>query len=155
MNEEKIIEVNGLVRAKSRNELISMCKERSLPVSGTKHDMAVRLIGGWADEDTCTSIRLQPSIKPIIIKRNCNGQWEFDGIIFDDNTRNAIGYLTDNGSVQPLQRDHIDICKKYKFKYILPCSLDDRSDHNDRQAVVDSSDSESETDSDNEDENNS
>jgi hypothetical protein len=47
MNEKKILEVNSLVRANSRTDLIQKCKEKNLSVSGTKHDMAVRLIGGW------------------------------------------------------------------------------------------------------------
>ena len=121
MNEKKILEVNSLVRANSRTDLIQKCKEKNLSVSGTKHDMAVRLIGGWdADEAKTTS-----SIPKIIITRNSRGMWEYNGILFDDKTKNAIGYLDVDGKVKPLQREHIEICKRYKFRYNLPDVLDE------------------------------
>lgn len=128
MNEQKIIEVNSLVRAKSRGELIQMCKDKNLTYSGTKHDMAVRLIGGWSkekEEDMEPSLRLQPSVRPIVIRKNDKGMWEYERIVFDDKTKNAVGYLADTGEVVPLQRSHIEICKRYKFKYMMPEVLDD------------------------------
>lgn len=155
MNEQKIIEVNGLVRAKSRGELILMCKEKNLSFSGTKHDMAVRLIGGWdkeKDEDVEPSLRLQPSIRPVVIKKNDKGMWEFEGIVFDNKTKNAIGYLSEEGTVLPLQRTQIEICKKYKFKYMLPEVLDDEP--NSRKPILDGSSSSEEEESDEEEEDN-
>jgi len=124
MNETKIAEVNALVRKNSRNELARLCKEKNLNCSGTKHDMAVRLIGGLNDEKKEKIVEV---VKKIVIKRNTQGQWEYDGLIFDDKTKNVIGSISE-GVIQPLQRKDIEKCKQYKFKYSLPVILDDRED---------------------------
>jgi len=124
MNETKIAEVNALVRKNSRNELARLCKEKNLTCSGTKHDMAVRLIGGLNDEKKEKIVEV---VKKIIIRRNHNGQWEYDGLIFDDKTKNVTGVLSE-GVIQPLKRKDIEKCKQYKFKYILPIILDERDD---------------------------
>ena len=127
MNEDKVKQVNTLVRAKSRTELITMCKERTLAANGTKHDMAVRLIGGWDDNKQAPNTT--PTIPQIVIRKNTHGHWTYEGIVFDDKTKNAIGTLSSDGTnILPLQREHIEICKKYKFRYILPEILDDRED---------------------------
>ena len=124
MNETKIAEVNTLVRKNSRTELIRLCKEKNLSISGTKHDMAVRLIGGLNEEN---KVILTPHVKKIIIRRDPSGRWEYEGLIFDDKTKNVVGRLED-GIVKPLQRQDIEKCKQYKFRYTLPPILDERQD---------------------------
>jgi len=125
MDETKIKEVNQLVKSKSRTELIAMCKEKVLSATGTKHDMAVRLLGGW-EQGKGEKLSLQPTIPKIII-RKIQGQWihENSGIVFDDKTRNAIGSRDPQGKVIPLTRSMIEICKRYKFRFQLPDALDD------------------------------
>lgn len=125
MNETKIAEVNTLVRKNSRTELIRLCKEKNLSVSGTKHDMAVRLIGGLCEEKRDV---LEPQVKKIIIRRNAHGDWEYEGLIFDDKTKNVVGRLGEDGVVKPLQRQDIEKCKQFKFRYTLPQILDERHD---------------------------
>lgn len=120
MNENKIAEVNKLVRKHSRNELMRLCKEKSLSCVGTKHDMAVRLMGGL--EETKTIV--EEHNRKIIIKRNANGQWEFEGLIFDDRTKNVVRRADGNA----LQRPDIEKCHQYKFRYILPEILEERPD---------------------------
>lgn len=125
MNETKIAEINTLVRKNSRNELARMCKEKNLSCSGTKHDMAVRLVGGLGSGDS------QPppaSVRKIIIRRNVFGVWEYDGLVFDDKTKNVIGCACADGSVRPLQRADIEKCRQHKFRCVLPNLLDDRPD---------------------------
>lgn len=124
MNETKIAEVNTLVRKNSRTELVRLCKEKNLSVSGTKHDMAVRLIGGLNEEK---KVVLEPQVKKIIIRRNRSGEWEYEGLVFDDKTKNVVGRL-EEGVVKPLQRQDIEKCKQYKFRYTLPPILDERHD---------------------------
>lgn len=137
MNETKIAEVNTLVRKNSRTELIRQCKEKNLNCSGTKHDMAVRLIGGVEKKEV-----IEPHMKKIIIRRNNQGQWEYDGLIFDDKTKNVIGKLDDNGNILSLQRLDIEKCKRYKFRYTLPQILDERHDEHRNLAHELSSDEE-------------
>ena len=127
MNEQKVADLNRLVRVHSRPELIQMCKEKNLSVSGTKHDMAVRLIGGLKNDGE-ESVKLEPSINKLIIKKNANNQWEFEGLIFDNKTKNVIGVLDRYGSIQRLTRTDIEKCKQYKFKFQMPDVLDERPD---------------------------
>lgn len=124
MNETKIAEINTLVRKNSKNELMRLCQEKKLSCSGTKHDMAVRLMGGLK-----TTIQ-EPKqyIKKIVIQRNKQGLWEFEGLIFDDKTKNVVGCLGSDGQVRPLQRKDIEKCRQYKFLYIMPEILDERPD---------------------------
>ena len=139
MNETKIAEVNTLVRKNSRTELIRLCKEKSLSCAGTKHDMAVRLIGGEKKEI------IEPQVKKLIIRRNKHGEWEYEGLIFDDKTKNVVGRLED-GVVKPLQRQDIEKCKQFKFRYTLPQILDERHDITRNMAHELSSDEEEEDD---------
>lgn len=147
MNETKIAEVNLLVRKNSRNELVRLCKEKSLPYSGTKHDMAVRLIGGLGEEKKEVIVQ---SIKKIIIRKNTYGQWEYDLLIFDDKSKNVIGKAGPDGAVSPLQREDIEKCKQYKFKFALPDILDERTDIEKNNAHELSSDDDNDEDLDDE-----
>jgi hypothetical protein len=133
---DKVSEINTLVKGKTRNELVLMCKEKNLPHSGTKHDMAVRLVGGLTEKTTSIVQKI-----PMLVIPRVNGKWVFQDIVFDDNTKNAVGRLLPDGSVGPLQRKQIDLCKQYKFKYILPECLDERPDPSEIQKN-DSSDEE-------------
>lgn len=125
MNETKIAEVNSLVRKNSRNELVRLCKEKNLPSSGTKHDMAVRLIWGLGEEKKEAIVQ---TIQKIIIRKNAYGQWEYNGLVFDDRSKNVIGKPGPGGAIDPLQREDIEKCKQYKFKFALPDILDERTD---------------------------
>jgi len=123
MNETKIAEVNTLVRKNSRTELMRLCKEKNLNCSGTKHDMAVRLIGGLEEKK-----QVMEHVKKIVIQRNQYGEWDFEGLIFDNKTKNVVGRMHEDGVLRPLQRQDIEKCKQYKFRYTLPQILDERHD---------------------------
>lgn len=150
MNEEKIAEVNRLVRKHSRNELVQLCKEKNLPCSGTKHDLSVRLIGGFTKTQEEKQVIIE-QVRKLKITRNTHGQWEFEGLIFDKNTKNVIGWV-ENGDpeVKPLQRDQIEKCKQYKFKYNLPEILDERQDIDNSKIYELSTEDEAENDEDDE-----
>jgi hypothetical protein len=151
MNETKIAEVNLLVRKNSRNELVRLCKEKNMACSGTKHDMAVRLIGGFDQEP---KEKLVADIKKIVIKRNTKGQWEYDRLIFDDKTKNVIGCLDEDNTLKPLQRDDIEKCKQHKFRFVLPNILDERTDIDNKKSHELSSDEDNDADDDDDLENN-
>ena len=121
MNENKIAEVNKLVRKHSRTELVRLCKEKNLACVGTKHDMAVRLMGGFEE----TKMAVEEHNRKIVITRNAEGKWEYEGLIFDDRTKNVISRADGN----PLQREDIEKCRQYKFRYVLPEILEERTDN--------------------------
>jgi hypothetical protein len=143
MNEDKIVEINTLVRKNSRTELVRMCKEKNLSCSGTKHDMAVRLMGGLSKHTSA-----EPSVRKIIIRRNARGLWQYEDLVFDDKTKNVVGRIGADGiTILPLQRADIEKCRQYKFHYVLPDLLDDRPDAVKAHAI---SDDEEEDDDDDE-----
>ena len=141
MNESKIAEINTLVRKNSRTELVRLCKEKNLNYSGTKHDMAVRLTGGLEKEVVVSHV------KKIVIHRNDHGLWEYEGLVFDDKTKNVVGRW-ENGVLQPLRRSDIEMCKQYKFRYNMPSVLDERADAHRNMAHELSSDEEEEEEED-------
>lgn len=152
MNENKIAEINTLVRKNSKNELMRLCKEKNLNYSGTKHDMAVRLIGGLKPETN--TLQKEKHVKKIIVRKNKMDLWEFEGLIFDDKTKNVIGCLDQDGTIQPLQRKDVEKCKQYKFLYTLPEILDERLNVSKNIMEQISSSDEEEQEDDNEDEEN-
>lgn len=127
MNEETILKVNSLVRSKSRQELIAMCKEKNMQTGGTKHDMAMRLIGG-TELSLQNESKIVSSFTKIIIEKTQNGHYVYDNLVFDDKTKNVIGVLID-GRVDQLTRQDIEKCKQYKFRYVLPEKLDENPDY--------------------------
>jgi hypothetical protein len=141
MNDTKIAEVNTLVRKNSKNELARLCRERNLSFTGTKHDMAVRLIGGLEEKKEA----LVPQVRKIVIARNAEGQWEWEGLVFDEKTKNVVGRRGEGGVVCPLQRQDIEVCKQHKFRYLLPDILNERPDAT-RETVVSSDEEEDDDD---------
>lgn len=140
MNESRVAEINTLVRKNSRTELVRMCKEKNLNCSGTKHDMAVRLTGGLEKETDVVG-----HIKKIVIRRNAHGLWEYEGLVFDDKTKNVVGRW-EEGVLQPLRRLDIEKCKQHKFRYNMPPMLDERQDAHRSLAQESSSEEEEEED---------
>ena len=124
MNPEDLKRLNAFVRQHSKPEMTKQCLERNLSVKGTKHDMAVRLLG----------IQMRPSIpveeahRPVIlIRRNQHGLYVHDSthFVFDKISRKVIGREGNHGEVLDLKRNDIQLCQQYKFHYALPESLDD------------------------------
>uniref|UniRef100_A0A6C0IFX3 SAP domain-containing protein n=1 Tax=viral metagenome TaxID=1070528 RepID=A0A6C0IFX3_9ZZZZ len=125
MNPEELKRLNAFIRQNSKPELTKQCLEKNLSVKGTKHDMAVRLLG----------ISMRPSIavedvaqRPILlIRRNQHGRYVHDPtrLVFDKLSRKVVGREGKNGEVNDLQRNDIQVCQQYKFQYVLPEYLDD------------------------------
>lgn len=72
---------------------------------------------------------LVPNIPAISIRRNNFNNYEHPetGIVFDSKTKNAIGKQNDDGTIEPLTADLIDICNQYKFTYDLPLNLNSKT----------------------------
>ncbi len=132
---DKVSKINTLVRTKTRNDLVAMCKDQNLPCTGTKHEMAVRLLGGLSENKPPPS----SSFQKIVVKKK-GDHWVFKDLVVEYGTKNVLGRLLPDGSVGQLQRAQIETCKQYKFQYILPEILDERPDPPERKA--DSSDEE-------------
>lgn len=118
-------EIQTLVREKTRNELVALCKEKKLPCSGTKQELATRLVGSSQVKKEVSKNKMEPLI---IRQHEKDGYFLFQNIVFHPKTKLAYAILLPNGSLSPLQRKEIEICKRYKLKYVLPEVLDDRPD---------------------------
>ena len=124
MNPEELKKLNAFIRQHSKAELTKQCVAKNLSVKGTKHDMAVRLLGIQMRE----SIPVETSQRPvIIIRRNQYGQYVHDltHFVFDKLSRKVIGRVGKLGEVHDLKRNDIQLCRQYKFHYSFPECLDD------------------------------
>lgn len=126
MDEANVKKVNNFVRIHTKTDLQKLCKEKNKCISGTKYDMAVRILG--LDEKMSSKELPSTDNKSLILKISKNefGNYAHNEslMVFDANTKRVIGVQLPNGNVRPLQRSDIETCQKYKFQYNLPTSLD-------------------------------
>lgn len=124
MNPEELKRLNAFIRQNSKPELTKQCLEKNLSVKGTKHDLAVRLLGIQMRD----AIPVENAHRPvIIIRRNQRGRYVHDPthFVFDKLSRKVIGREGKHGDVQDLKRSDIQVCRQYKFHYSIPECLDD------------------------------
>jgi hypothetical protein len=154
MDEVTKKKVNSFVRSHSKNALQKMCKDGQKSQSGTKYDMALRVlnISEKVVEQPTTKCDKSPLILKIAKNEFGNYTHRESGMVFDQNTKRVIGVQLPNGNVRPLQRCDIEICQKYKFQFNLPTSLDpspifeilENSDNEDKEGSEKYSDEEDE-----------
>lgn len=131
-------------------ELISLCKSKGLKTTGTKQELIDRLS---QQTDAQVSITPKPALvqttitKPkttekqesvvapvakalttntqILIRRNQFGNHEHPetSLVFDNQTKKVIGKQNENGKIDELTPEDIDVCNQYKFDYVLPGNL--------------------------------
>lgn len=131
-------------------ELQALCRQRGVKCTGTK----VELVGYLLRKETTSSSagtvkettkkettkkgtkkeppvlkKLASKIPSIAITRNQFGNHEHPdtSLVFDRKTTKVIGKQNDDGSVEDLTTEDIDICKQYKFEYEIPDNLDKKS----------------------------
>jgi hypothetical protein len=138
------IDQNTLSQYK-KTELQDLCRKRSLKCTGTKEQLIGFLLGKDATisekptkkEETAkqkiistpVAKKLTSSIPTVAIRRNQYGNHEHPdtSFVFDKKTKKAIGKQNEDGTVEDLTEDDIDICNQWKFSYILPNNLDKKT----------------------------
>jgi hypothetical protein len=123
MNPDELKQLNTLVRQNSKPALTKMCLEKNLSVKGTKHDLAVRILG----MQMRPSVAVEETDRPLIlIRKNKHGRYVHDctNLVFDKQSRKVIGKEDNHGHVLDLRRADIQVCRQYKFQYCLPECLD-------------------------------
>lgn len=130
-------------------ELQALCRKRGLKCTGTKPELIALLAGGSSgveEEKPKTAPIKEVSVKkpatttPVVkklvanaltvsIRRNQFGNHEHPetALVFDPKTKKVIGKQNDNGSVDDLTPEDIDVCNQYKFDYSVPENLDKKS----------------------------
>jgi len=107
----------------SKTELINKCKEKNKPISGTKQDLARRLI----DSDICEADTNKIPDNVIRIEKNEYGMYVHKptDLVFSPTHRWVIGRIHNDSAIKPLRRYDIQICHKYKFNYVRPDTIED------------------------------
>ena len=119
-------------------ELVQMCRDKKLKVTGTKKNLIERLLGNSSNTPANTpastpastpantptktkspSVLSKVQSPQINITKNKHGNYEHikTSFVFDINTKEVIGKQHDSGNIEKLSLDDIDTCNKYKFKY--------------------------------------
>jgi hypothetical protein len=127
-------------------ELKAMCKQRKLKCSGNKSELIKLLLGNNKDTSSPVKSPVKSSVKkvetntPIIkkvisnlstipIRRNQFNNHEHPEtcLVFDVKTKKVIGKQQDDGSVSDLTKEDIENCNKFKFEYVIPENLENKS----------------------------
>ena len=130
--------VNALSKL-TKAELVELCKSKSLKTSGTKAELIESLSKEESKKLTVKSSeniksKLVAKIPSIAIKRNKfqNFEHEETSFVFDKDKK-VYGKQNPDGSIDPLLKEDINLCNKYKFLYIIPNNLDDKSNKSDNE----------------------
>jgi len=145
--EDNSKKINRFIRANTKIDLINQCKNKGLPINGNKYDLAMRLFG---ITNVISEVKSVDKIQ-ILIDKDDNGNYihHESKLVFDKPSKKVIGY-NDDGKIKPLSKEHIDICKKYKFQIKeLPFNLDE---FNTVYEILENSDIESDNDLEDDDE---
>mgnify|MGYP003984518295 CR=1 FL=1 len=155
-----IVDSESTMDPKELNKLLlvdikAICKDRGIKTSGTKAVLITALCGenvevksksnSKSNSEPPVIKKITASIPVISIRRNQFGNSEHPetSFVFDKNKK-VYGKQNTDGSVDKLTEKDIDICNKYKFLYILPTNLDEKSDQ------IDEDEDDEEVDSDDE-----
>ena len=136
------IDQNTLTQYK-KTELQDLCRKRSLKCTGTKEQLISFLLGKDVSlsekpitkkaETKIVSApvvkKLTSSIPTVAIRRNQFGNHEHPdtSLVFDKNSKKAIGKQNEDGTIEDLTEDDIDMCNQWKFSYIIPDNLDKKT----------------------------
>lgn len=132
-------------------ELKALCKRHGLKVSGKKDELIKRLQGKEENEeeeekkevkkevkkksptkkekeseDVKTLKKIETKVPTIDFRRNEFGNIMHTGskLIIDKETKEVYAHQNDDGTLNSLNPDDIEICKKYNLNYRLPENLD-------------------------------
>lgn len=128
----------------SKNELVDLCKEKGLKVTGTKSDLVDRLSASdLPSQSTATTVdppkkekepsvlrQIASAIPTLPISKNEYGNFEHreTSLLLDEKTKKVIGKQNADGTIASLTKEDIDTCNRYKFQYEIPTNLNESRD---------------------------
>lgn len=126
-----ISEINKLVRAHSRSDLINMCTQKKINSTGTKHDMATRVVLTSHDmlesrENVVEKLRRQRQEIRLVQLNDGNYLYAEPNLVFHHITRRVFcrheGDATDGvpKKYETLRESDIEYCKQWKLPYQIP-----------------------------------
>jgi hypothetical protein len=134
-------------------ELIKICKELGISDKGNKKDLITRIEKKKTRKETIVE-KLNVSLNSIIIKKNKFGNYIHSPtkFVFNKNTKSVIGKEDDDGNIIQLNTNDINICNRYKFKYVVPDDLNINKDESEEDDEIIDDESEEELEDDDDDE---
>jgi len=149
--------INKELTSLSKKELECLCKAKGHKTTGIKQDLIDRLTSTSSTTSTSTSkskskspptskskttetlkdpkiiTSIQSSIQAVKIKKNSFGNFEHSetGFIFNKESQEVIGKQNQDGQVIPLTDNDIELCNKFKFKYVVPETINSVNNLND------------------------
>lgn len=110
----------------SVKELKAKCKECKIASSGSKNILISRLLKVKGDQNPPEPVENSKFIK---IEKNEFGNYEHkeSSLVFDPKERIVTGRQLPSGDIAPLTKKDINKCNQYKFGYILPENLNDKT----------------------------
>ena len=134
----------------SKAELTALCKAKGVKCSGKKEELIDRLRNGNEQPkdgavpvsksrpkvspkktekimaNTAIAQKLSKATSTIGLRKNDFNNYEHPEtrLIFDEKAGKVIGKQNDDGTVLSLTTNDIELCKKFKFQYVLPDNLD-------------------------------
>ena len=126
-------------------ELQDLCRQKALKCTGTKEQLISFLLGknetSTVKKAEVTKKIVTPVVTPVVkkltssiptvaIRRNQHGNHEHPdtSFVFDKKTKKAIGKQNEDGTIDDLTLEDIDICNQWKFQYVLPENLDKKTE---------------------------
>lgn len=147
------IDENALLQYK-KPEIQALCRQRGLKCTGTKEQLIALLLSKDSNKvsqkkevvakkaepvkkapSTPVAQKLVSSIPTVAIRRNQHGHHEHPetSFVFDKKTKKAMGKQNEDGTINDLTPEDIDICNQWKFQYVLPDNLDKKTKLNDEK----------------------
>lgn len=140
-NPDEDVDHDVLLKCK-KPELQAMCRQKGIKCTGTKAQLVGYLLGKEPVSAkklakkkvtpkkkvsaTPVAKKLTSDVKTFEIRRNQFGNHEHPdtSFIFNKKTKKVIGKQNDDGAIDDLSPEDIDVCNQYKFPYELPSNLD-------------------------------
>lgn len=144
------IDQDALLKQK-KPELQALCRQRGVKCTGTKAELIGYLLGKESSAtpkkavavakkasakktkakvaETPVAKKLTAKVPTVAIRRNQfnNHEHPESSLIFDKKSKKVIGKQNDDGTIEDLTSEDIDLCHQYKFEYTLPDNLDKKA----------------------------
>ena len=119
-----------------KSDLVNICNELKISKSGKKGDLINRIIKKQNRKDNIID-KLNLSLNSIVIKKNEYNNYVHipTSFVFNRDTKCVIGKEVEEGQIVQLNKNDINICNKYKFKYNIPDDLN--NDGNESEDDID------------------
>jgi hypothetical protein len=130
----------------TKKELVDLCKSKKLTVSGTKDELIKKIIEFETkskNEKIPITNKLFENKLFINISRNKFGNFEHKEtkLLINKDTECIYGKQCDDGKINELTPEDIEICKSFNFKYKIPENLNNYLNTHELKEDIDLSDS--------------